>query len=90
MTQNTSASPLHDLARKHLPADVAERWIGLLRPAARLVAVPDPGPQDVVVGGSAGSRHCRRMRHGRCGKGTDRCRSSLPWTVPCCLPGPWT
>ncbi|MFF7690270.1 YwqG family protein [Streptomyces syringium] len=50
MTQNASASPLHDLARKHLPADVAERWIGLLRPAARLVAVPQPGPQEVVVG----------------------------------------
>ncbi|MFI9236175.1 YwqG family protein [Streptomyces sp. NPDC053079] len=50
MTQNASASPLHDLARQHLAADVAERWIGLLRPGVRLVAVTEPGPEDVVVG----------------------------------------
>ncbi|MEU4208532.1 YwqG family protein [Streptomyces sp. NPDC026206] len=50
MTENASVSPLHDLARTHLPSRIAERWIGLLRPAARLVAVPEPGPEDVVVG----------------------------------------
>ncbi|MEV5238930.1 YwqG family protein [Streptomyces cinnamoneus] len=50
MTQSAISSPLPDLARKHLPAEAAERWIGLLRPAARLVAVPEPGPEDVVVG----------------------------------------
>ncbi|MFI0819899.1 YwqG family protein [Streptomyces sp. NPDC021098] len=27
---------LHDLARAHLPVDLADRWIGLLRPAAHL------------------------------------------------------
>ncbi|MFI9202840.1 YwqG family protein [Streptomyces sp. NPDC053048] len=43
-------SPLHHLARTLLPADLAERWISLLRPAARLVATPEPGPEDVVVG----------------------------------------
>ncbi|WP_190111151.1 YwqG family protein [Streptomyces cinnamoneus] len=50
MTQSALASPLIDLARRHLPADVAERWIALLRPAARLVPVPEPRPEDVVVG----------------------------------------
>ncbi len=35
MTQSTT-EPLHTLAREHLPADIAERWIGLLRPSLRL------------------------------------------------------
>ncbi|MEU3353323.1 YwqG family protein [Streptomyces sp. NPDC037389] len=46
MTEST----LHDLARTLLPADLAERWISLLRPAARLVTTPEPGAEDVVVG----------------------------------------
>lgn len=46
MTEST----LHDLARTLLPADLAERWISLCRPAARLVATPEPGAEDVVVG----------------------------------------
>ncbi|MFI1970454.1 hypothetical protein BLA24_27115 [Streptomyces cinnamoneus] len=51
MTDSTSETgPLHHLARTHLPADLAERWTGLLRPAARLLATPEPGPGDVVVG----------------------------------------
>ncbi|MBZ6475151.1 YwqG family protein [Streptomyces griseocarneus] len=28
---------LHDIARTHLPADIAERWLSLLRPGANLV-----------------------------------------------------
>ncbi|MEU3877361.1 MULTISPECIES: YwqG family protein [Streptomyces] len=36
MTRNASATPLHDLARTHLPAEAAARWTGLLRPGATL------------------------------------------------------
>ncbi|MFC6066340.1 YwqG family protein [Streptomyces ochraceiscleroticus] len=39
MTQSTTAEalqPLPALARKHLPDEIAERWIGLLRPGLRL------------------------------------------------------
>ncbi|WP_190021173.1 YwqG family protein [Streptomyces hiroshimensis] len=35
MTQSTTDA-LHTLAREHLPAEIAERWIGLLRPSLRL------------------------------------------------------
>jgi len=40
----TAEHPLHTLARTHLPADLADRWTGLLRPAAhlRVAAAGDP------------------------------------------------
>ncbi|MEV5238934.1 YwqG family protein [Streptomyces cinnamoneus] len=41
MTQSAISSPLHDLARTHLPSDMAERWIGLLRPGAHLAKAAD-------------------------------------------------
>ncbi|MFF4219352.1 MULTISPECIES: YwqG family protein [Streptomyces] len=47
MTQSSTEATLHALARKHLPADVAEKWIGLLRPGVRLTAA---GDGDIVVG----------------------------------------
>ncbi|AXK37597.1 DUF1963 domain-containing protein [Streptomyces armeniacus] len=45
----THGSPeaLRALADEHLPPDVAERWVGLLRPALRLAAAEGP---DSVVG----------------------------------------
>ncbi|WP_058043198.1 YwqG family protein [Streptomyces roseifaciens] len=56
MTQNTTGA-LHAVAREHLPAEIAERWIGLLRPALGLVKAADEGAgpgadagTDVVVG----------------------------------------
>ncbi|MFD7920515.1 YwqG family protein [Streptomyces sp. NPDC059740] len=36
-----SLDALHALAERHLPSDVAARWLGLLRPAARLTAAHD-------------------------------------------------
>ncbi|MFF4601800.1 YwqG family protein [Streptomyces sp. NPDC001339] len=42
MTSSTTDT-LHNLAREHLPHDIAERWIGLLRPALRLEKAPDTG-----------------------------------------------
>ncbi|MEX2984494.1 YwqG family protein [Streptomyces sp. C36] len=48
MTESfADAATLHDLARAHLPADAAERWIAGLRPAARLKAASGSDP---VVG----------------------------------------
>ncbi|MFE1177165.1 YwqG family protein [Streptomyces sp. NPDC058773] len=47
MTQST-ADPLHTLAHAHLPTDIAERWIGLLRPSLRLERSTDPGTDRVV------------------------------------------
>ncbi|WP_369217163.1 YwqG family protein [Streptomyces flavofungini] len=46
MTQNSSGE-LYALAHEHLPSDVAERWLGLLRPGIRLAAA---GGDDAVVG----------------------------------------
>ncbi|MEV5975861.1 YwqG family protein [Streptomyces sp. NPDC052114] len=46
MTQNLSGA-LRALAHEHLPSDVAERWLGLLRPGIRLAAA---GGDDAVVG----------------------------------------
>ncbi|MEU1664266.1 YwqG family protein [Streptomyces sparsogenes] len=43
----TAPDPLHTLARTHLPADLADRWTALLRPAAHLRKA---GPGDPVVG----------------------------------------
>jgi uncharacterized protein YwqG len=45
----TAVAPdaLHTLARAHLPGEIADRWIGLLRPAAQLRAA---GADDRVVG----------------------------------------
>ncbi|OMI37559.1 hypothetical protein SPAR_20650 [Streptomyces sparsogenes DSM 40356] len=43
----TAPDPLHTLARTHLPADLADRWTALLRPAAHLRKA---GPADPVVG----------------------------------------
>ncbi|MEU8828159.1 YwqG family protein [Streptomyces sp. NPDC048636] len=45
--ENTAPDALHTLARTHLPPDMADRWTGLLRPAAHLRAA---GPGDPVVG----------------------------------------
>ncbi|MCQ8772430.1 YwqG family protein [Streptomyces telluris] len=54
MTQHTTATDaLHAVAREHLPADIAERWIGLLRPGLGLTKAADEGARegtDVVVG----------------------------------------
>ncbi|MEU5208127.1 YwqG family protein [Streptomyces sp. NPDC020742] len=47
MTQST-VDPLHALAHAHLPGDIAERWIGLLRPSLRLEKAADPGTAQVV------------------------------------------
>ncbi|MEU8686331.1 YwqG family protein [Streptomyces sp. NPDC048611] len=46
MTQST-ADALHTLAREHLPHEIAERWIGLLRPGLRLEKAAEA---DRVVG----------------------------------------
>ncbi|WFB11248.1 DUF1963 domain-containing protein [Streptomyces sp. LX-29] len=43
MTQST-VDPLHTLAREHLPEEVAERWVGLLRPGLRLEKAAGAGP----------------------------------------------
>ncbi|MEU1787652.1 YwqG family protein [Streptomyces sparsogenes] len=43
----TAPDPLHTLAHAHLPADLADRWTALLRPAAHLRKA---GPADPVVG----------------------------------------
>lgn len=43
----TAPDALHSLARTHLPADLADRWIALLRPAAHLKSA---GAGDPVVG----------------------------------------
>ncbi|UNO38677.1 YwqG family protein [Streptomyces sp. MST-110588] len=48
MTQNT-VDALHALAREHLPAEIAERWTGLLRPGLGLVNAGD-SESDTVVG----------------------------------------
>ncbi|GGX36444.1 YwqG family protein [Streptomyces noursei] len=52
MTQSTTDT-LHALARTHLPADIAERWIGLLRPGLHLEkpAGSDAGPVIGQLGG---------------------------------------
>ncbi|MCF3102216.1 DUF1963 domain-containing protein [Streptomyces roseoverticillatus] len=43
---------LHTLAREHLPAEIAERWIGLMRPGLRLEKATSTGTggEPVVVG----------------------------------------
>jgi len=46
------AAPLAALAERHLPADVAARWIGLFRPAARLFAAVDGKPSAGQLGGN--------------------------------------
>ncbi|MET7902172.1 DUF1963 domain-containing protein [Streptomyces sp. NPDC005355] len=43
----TAPDALHTLAHAHLPADIAGRWTGLLRPAAHLRRA---GATDPVVG----------------------------------------
>lgn len=47
MTEST-VDPLHALAHTHLPADIAERWIGLLRPGLRLEKATAPETAPVV------------------------------------------
>ncbi|MCT2593076.1 DUF1963 domain-containing protein [Streptomyces sp. N2-109] len=47
-----TAEALHALARAHLPADVAERWTGLLRPGIRLTAAAGSDPVAARLGGS--------------------------------------
>ncbi|MFF8784048.1 YwqG family protein [Streptomyces sp. NPDC015125] len=47
MTQST-VDPLHALAHTHLPAEIAERWIGLLRPGLRLEKATDSGTAPIV------------------------------------------
>ncbi|MFJ9417669.1 hypothetical protein ACIRPT_26375 [Streptomyces sp. NPDC101227] len=37
-----SSEALRSLALQHLPADAAERWVGLLRPGVRLDAAAGP------------------------------------------------
>ncbi|MFI9203218.1 YwqG family protein [Streptomyces sp. NPDC053048] len=48
MTESTTDA-LHALAREHLPAGIAERWIGLLRPGLGLEKASDSSA-DTVVG----------------------------------------
>lgn len=48
-TKKTEA--LHALARTHLPAGIAEQWIGLLRPGIRLTATGGSGPVAARLGG---------------------------------------
>lgn len=56
MTQSTTDSTtdaLHTLSRDHLPAEIAERWIALLRPSVRLEKGTDTGTEagtEAVVG----------------------------------------
>ncbi|MER0482325.1 YwqG family protein [Streptomyces sp. Edi2] len=47
MTLST-VEPLHTLAHTHLSAEIAERWIGLLRPGLRLEKATAPGTAPVV------------------------------------------
>ncbi|WP_436844827.1 YwqG family protein [Streptomyces roseoverticillatus] len=51
MTQSTTDA-LHTLAREHLPTEIAERWIGLMRPGLRLEKATSTGAvgEPVVVG----------------------------------------
>lgn len=42
---------LHALARQHLPVEIAERWIGLLRPGLSLERATDPGTVVGRIGG---------------------------------------
>ncbi|WP_190132329.1 YwqG family protein [Streptomyces mashuensis] len=51
MTQSSTGAALRALARTHLPADVAEQWIGLLRPGIRLVAAGEGEPVVGQLGG---------------------------------------
>ncbi|MCF3107072.1 DUF1963 domain-containing protein [Streptomyces roseoverticillatus] len=46
-----SADELHDLAREFLPADMAERWISLLRPGLRLAKADEAEPVVGRLGG---------------------------------------
>ncbi|KNB53276.1 YwqG family protein [Streptomyces caatingaensis] len=48
MTRSTTDDALHALARRHLPEDVAERWIGLLRPGLRLERAAEGAAEPVV------------------------------------------
>ncbi|MFI1969607.1 hypothetical protein BLA24_15270 [Streptomyces cinnamoneus] len=50
MTDST-VDVLHALAREHLPADIAERWIGLLRPGVGLVKASGADPVAGRLGG---------------------------------------
>ncbi|MGY5138098.1 YwqG family protein [Streptomyces nigrescens] len=50
MTQST-ADTLHTLAREHLPHEIAERWIGLLRPGLRLEKATGTAPVVGRLGG---------------------------------------
>ncbi|MGK5637659.1 YwqG family protein [Streptomyces sp. URMC 126] len=50
MTQPT-ADTLRAIARAHLPSDVAERWLALLRPSARLVPAADGEAPAGALGG---------------------------------------
>src|SRR2546428_12599951 len=64
------------VAREHLPADVAESWIGLLRPAARL---EHANPGDRLVG-QLGGVHALHEAAGLpnwCGHGPPPCASPL-------------
>ncbi len=50
MTQSTGDT-LHELAREYLPEEIAERWIGLLRPGLRLEKVTGAEPVVGRLGG---------------------------------------
>lgn len=53
MTQST-ADALHTLAREYLPQEIAERWIGLLRPGLRLEKAEGAGSVVGRLGGVPG------------------------------------
>ncbi|QDY77215.1 YwqG family protein [Streptomyces qinzhouensis] len=50
MAQGTPET-MRTLALRHLPADDAERWLGLLRPAVRLLTAGDKDPVAARLGG---------------------------------------
>ncbi|MFF3763408.1 YwqG family protein [Streptomyces sp. NPDC001922] len=65
MTHGTT-DPLHALAREHLPHEIAERWIGLLRPSLRLDKATGTGTdRGAGTGTSTGTGNGQGTGHGQ-------------------------
>ncbi|WP_019891511.1 YwqG family protein [Streptomyces purpureus] len=60
MTHST-ADALHFLAREHLPHDIAERWIGLMRPGLRLERAVAADTDEGTGGGTDGGTAVRTV-----------------------------